>query len=130
MTTMNLHHIAYPPSRHIEIGTNWKQHSADLFRMYGHQGLISPSQFSIEGWNLSNYTMRSNGNEKGQKLRFTSIFTCPISGMQFPSGKMKSVKAVEKDGVYWYKTNRQAMQAAAANAIDCLSMQGNQSYDW
>ena len=82
--------------------TSWKQHSADLFRMYGDQGLISPSQFSMEGWNRFNYTLRSNGNEKGQRLRFTSIFTCPISGMQFPSGKMKSIKAAEKDGVYWY----------------------------
>lgn len=54
---------------------------------------------------------------------FTAVFTCPITGEHFAAGNWENEKGVTiTDGVCWYKTRKYAMNAAAANYLDCASL--------
>ena len=72
---------------------NWKEQSQDLLQSYG--GLVNSS---LEGFNIDNYTFYALESEK--KLLFTCVFTCPISGRHFPSGKLERSQAVQIDGSF------------------------------
>lgn len=86
---------------------------------------------------------------QGENMLFTSVFTCPLTGQRFPSGmlsggtyvqdfmyydsnqgELKFKQSVDGDvesevnfykiELIWYKTKKDAENAAAARAIDCL----------
>ena len=67
------------------------------------------------------YTVWSNDG-KPHELKFTCIFTCPITGEHFAAGNWEDDKDITVvDGVYWHKTKKNAMNAAAAKVLDCFS---------
>jgi hypothetical protein len=53
------------------------------------------------------------------EMKFTSVFTCPMSGEHFASGIMDSGEVW--GGWVWYKNKKHAMNAAAAKALDCFA---------
>jgi hypothetical protein len=82
------------------------------------------------------------GNSDVQKLRFTAVFTCPLSGNKFHSGQWHGIDESEystttttsdsdsaDEGsantgvatVVWYYKKNDAKHAAAARALDCLN---------
>mmetsp|Transcript_21208 Transcript_21208/g.38458 ORF Transcript_21208/g.38458 Transcript_21208/m.38458 type:complete len:237 (+) Transcript_21208:45-755(+) len=101
---------------------NWKKHSADLLQMYEKLGLVGSSQFSLEGWNRSNFAMWAHRASSGRVL-YHCIFTCPRHGIHDPCGRLENSSAIEIDNTIWYKTQRRAQQAAGAKAIDFLNHQ-------
>mmetsp|Transcript_14861 Transcript_14861/g.31174 ORF Transcript_14861/g.31174 Transcript_14861/m.31174 type:complete len:449 (-) Transcript_14861:1860-3206(-) len=55
--------------------------------------------------------------------KHTSIFTCPIRGEHFGSGYWKNDRGVWNDGpVNFFQSKKDAMNAAAARALDCFSL--------
>ena len=47
------------------------------------------------------YTVIDNGDNKC--LKFTALFTCPLTGEHFASGDWGPVENIEEiEGVYWY----------------------------
>jgi hypothetical protein len=55
--------------------------------------------------------------------RFTCIFVSPL-GEAFPSGELWDARSHSYDpvsNIHWYSTNKEAIEAAAARAIDCLN---------
>eukprot|EP01083_Nonionella_stella_P040767 110532_1 len=104
-----------------QIQTSWKDQTKDLHRMY--KGLADSS---IEGFNKQNFTyyvIELKGESGFKQILYSSVFTCPITSRHFPSGQLGKSKEIQ--GSFYYKTRRRAMQAAAAKAIDCLSMNGH-----
>ena len=69
-----------------------KTHSADLLWLHMNRGLVSPTQFSIEGWNSANYTLlwvKKKNKQSNTKRLFSCLFACPIAGKLFPCGLLK-----------------------------------------
>jgi len=70
------------------------------------------------------YTTWSD-DAKSHEVKFTCVFTCPLTGEHFACGSWSNdgaeVADVGKDGIFWYKNKKQAMNAAAAKALDCFS---------
>jgi hypothetical protein len=63
-----------------------------------------------------------DGNEPHVK-RFTCIFVSPAREL-FPSGKLWDARGHSYESIsniHWYKTKKEAIEAAAARAIDCLN---------
>lgn len=87
---------------------------------------------------------------QGSKMRFTSVYTCPLTGERFASGMLRGEENYVKDYMLydsekeelvsrfkfngdvedtvrfqeadfiWYKTKKDAEDSAAARAVDCL----------
>ena len=83
------------------VSNTWKSHSFDLFQEYERRGLIKPAEFSLEGWNWSNFTLWSGRVPDGHVL-YHCIFTCPITGTHYLCGDLDQSQAVEMDGTFWY----------------------------
>jgi hypothetical protein len=60
------------------------------------------------------------------EMKFTSVFTCPMSGEHFASGMWNGNGEVW-GGHVWYKNKKQSMNAAAAKVLDCFSFRKNDS---
>jgi len=66
-------------------------------------------------------------------LKFTSVFTCPVTGERFRSGRYGDAKyysvVKEEEGsgvdVVWYSKKMMAEHGAAARALDCLALREN-----
>lgn len=73
----------------------------------------------------NHYTVWSNG-DKPHLAKFTCIFSCPVTGEHFASGNWESEKGVSIaciiDGVWWYSRKKNAIDGAAARALDCFSL--------
>ena len=67
------------------------------------------------------YTVWDNGETSPDNMRFVCVFTCPLSGERFASGLWGNNVTVEGHE-YWYRTKKDAMNAAAARALDCFSL--------
>lgn len=67
------------------------------------------------------FTTWTNG-EKDPWKRFTSVFTCPLTGEHFACGLWGNNDVETIDDVSWYRTKKIAMNAAAARALDCFSL--------
>ena len=61
------------------------------------------------------------------EMKFTSVFTCPMSGEHFASGIMDNGEVW--GGRVWYKNKKQSMNAAAAKALDCFAFRANDASD-
>ena len=86
----------------------------ELNQSYVNEGFTNPLK--------EYYTVWSN-DEKHHELKYTCIFTCPITGEHFAAGNWEEDKSVTVvDGVYWYNTKKNAMKAAAAKLLDCFSL--------
>ena len=81
---------------------NAKHQISDLLQVYLLRGLIRQSDYSQEGWNYQNYTIWGKDRDKSSGKRYSAVFTCPISGVHFPCGKLEKQQSVESDGAYWY----------------------------
>ena len=83
--------------------SDWKTCSSDLLGEYVKRGWIKKFQFSLEGWNHSNYTIwRSSKAPDGNHALYHCIFTCPVHGTHFPCGWLKKCQAKQIDGTIWY----------------------------
>jgi len=99
----------------------------ELNQTYASRGFLNLKKF---------YTTWSSGEKASMK--FICIFTCPVTGEHFASGRWKNEKGVTvivENGVesYWYNTKKIAMTAAAARALDCFSLRrcdGTEKAPW
>ena len=57
------------------------------------------------------------------EMKFSSVFTCPMSGEHFASGIMDNGEVW--GGRVWYKNKKLSMNAAAAKALDCFAFREN-----
>ena len=107
------HNILLPPNN-IEMSSlqiNWKAQSADLLQIYEQLGLIRFSYVSIESWTRNNFTtwgveISKGKGERSKRGHYTSVFTCPVTGMHFPAGKLAEGQLVDVDGVNYYSESR------------------------
>ena len=114
-----------PPSSPItqnnkpEISTITIAPRAELHQYYVEKGFTNEQAQRLKDY----FTVWSNG-AKSHELKFTAVFTCPLSGEHFASGNQKhsGEDVVVEDKTYWYRTKKQAMNAAASRALDCFSM--------
>lgn len=84
---------------------------------------------------LKEYYYTLDNGAKSPNTRFVSIFTCPVTGEHFSSGilPIKEMDSVVINGMPWYKTKKLAVTAAAAKALDCLSLRrchGTEKTHW
>ena len=76
--------------------------SNDLFLQYEELGPVSCSFASIDSWTRNNFTtwgVEISSGELSKHVHYASVFTCPVSGMHFPSGKLAESQLVNVDGV-------------------------------
>ena len=88
---------------------NWKEQSNDLLQIYEQLGLISFSYASIDSWTRNNFTtwgVEIFNGERSKRVHYTSVFTCPVTGMHFPSGKLAESQFVDIDEVNYYSESR------------------------
>mmetsp|Transcript_16583 Transcript_16583/g.33565 ORF Transcript_16583/g.33565 Transcript_16583/m.33565 type:complete len:348 (+) Transcript_16583:1-1044(+) len=61
-------------------------------------------------------------NPKPHDKKFTSVFTCPLTGERFACGYWENDGDIFAEGrVFWYRNSKLAMNAAAAKALDCFA---------
>ena len=65
------------------------------------------------------------------ELKFTSVFTCPLTGEHFAAGLLRNENNNGEvwSGQVWYKNKKQSMNAAAAKALDCFSFRSKNDGD-
>jgi len=92
---------------------------AELHQYYIKKGLTSAHAQKLKDY----FTTWTNG-AKSHELKFTCIFTCPMTGEHFACGSWMNGGEVDhvEDQIFWYKNKKQAMNAAAAKALDCFSL--------
>ena len=91
--------------------------TGELNAYYVKEGLITLGQ--VAHLKKTYYTAWSSGEQ--HLLKFTCIFTCPVTGENFPAGNLDNEASII-DGVCWYKTKKLAINAASAKALDCFSL--------
>ena len=72
---------------------------AELYQYYIEKGLANE-----EAQRLKDYFTTWSNDAKSHELKFTSIFTCPITGEHFACGNLKNGggEVVVEDKTYWY----------------------------
>ena len=72
---------------------------AELYQYYIEKGLANE-----EAQRLKDYFTTWSNDAKSHELKFTSIFTCPITGEHFACGKLKNGggEVIVEDKTYWY----------------------------
>jgi len=72
---------------------------AELYQYYNEKGLANE-----EAQRLKDYFITWSNDAKSHELKFTSIFTCPITGEHFACGNLKNGggEVVVEDKTYWY----------------------------
>ena len=139
----------------MSASTSKKSCSACLLGEYERRGFILPHQYSLEGWNRSNFTIWRYETPDGSSL-YHRLFTCPVSGVHYPCGRLDTKKARDVDDLFLYskqtdnkwslsmrslcptffsfsprpillltETARLALQAASAKALDYLNSKGD-----
>ncbi|KAL7539816.1 hypothetical protein ACHAXR_009636 [Thalassiosira sp. AJA248-18] len=92
---------------------------AELYQSYIKKGFRPEQAQRLKEY----FTTWDSNDAKSHELKFTSVFTCPITGEHFMCGSWRSGGEIEtKDQTFWYKNKKQAMNAAAAKALDCFSL--------
>jgi len=101
---------------------------AELYELYIKRGFTNDQAQHLKDY----FTTWTNG-AKSHELKFTSIFTCPMTSESFACGNWRrdgisgsgqvAARADDEDQItYWYKTKKQAMSAAAAKALDSFAL--------
>ena len=105
--------------KEIQKGENMSPPRGELYQEYIARGFSTEQAQKLKDY----YTTWSIG--PSHEMKFTSAFTCPMSGEHFSSGIMDSGEIW--GGRVWYKNKKQAMNAAAAKALDCFTFRKNDS---
>eukprot|EP00804_Cyclotella_cryptica_P027088 CCRYP_013621-RA/>CCRYP_013621-RA protein AED:0.37 eAED:0.37 QI:407/1/1/1/1/1/3/65/430 len=115
-----------PPTDHVLPGMDGVPIS-ELNQTYTIRGLTSAQ---IQLLKKKYYTVFDNNELPHDKL-FTAIFTCPLTGEHFASGELGGTgeDAVKVGDIYWYKSKKEAITAAAARTLDVFSLRRCQDVD-
>eukprot|EP00804_Cyclotella_cryptica_P029508 CCRYP_011308-RA/>CCRYP_011308-RA protein AED:0.06 eAED:0.06 QI:213/1/0.66/1/1/1/3/0/1648 len=99
--------------RHQVHHVTTKSPRAELYQFYINKGFTAEQASELKDF----YTIWTNGALPHEK-KYTCVFTCPISGDHFLSSNWEDVGEVDSVGrVYWFKTKKAAMSAAASYAL-------------